>query len=247
MRVATRITTLAAALAFALPFAGADAASLVYRGTLQDGGRPAEGKYDIQLTLYSAATGGKAIAAPVTLYGVPVHDGAFSTEVDFGPAATSAGNVYVAAAVAPQGSSDFVALDARTEASLDAPASTCNGTWALDGNSSNPSGSFLGNVDNQPLVFRVNNGIVGPQNDVPMPLAAAKAWLEQQARAMGSQWLATRAAPWRDRPASSKQLGYCRMKGIQVPHGSSAGEVSDLQAIHQFSTILNRLGAKAAA
>lgn len=95
--------------------------------------------------------------------------------------------------------------------------------------------------------FDVNNGIVGPQNDVPMPLAAAKAWLEQQARAMGSQWLATRAAPWRDRPASSKQLGYCRMKGIQVPHGSSAGEVSDLQAIHQFSTILNRLGAKAAA
>jgi hypothetical protein len=161
MRVATRITTLAAALAFALPFAGADAASLVYRGTLQDGGKPAEGQYDIQLTLYSAATGGKAIAAPVTLYGVPVHDGAFSTEVDFGPAATSAGNVYVAAAVAPQGSSDFVALDARTEASLDAPASTCNGTWALDGNSSNPSGSFLGNVDNQPLVFRVNNGIVG--------------------------------------------------------------------------------------
>jgi superfamily II DNA or RNA helicase len=95
--------------------------------------------------------------------------------------------------------------------------------------------------------FDVNNGIVGPQNDVPMPLAAAKAWLERQARAMGSRWLATRAAAWRDRPASSKQLNYCRMKGIQVPHGSSAGEVSDLQAIHQFTTILNRLGAKAAA
>jgi hypothetical protein len=95
--------------------------------------------------------------------------------------------------------------------------------------------------------FDVNNGIVDPQNDVPMPLAAAKAWLERQARAMGSRWLATRAAAWRDRPASSKQLNYCRMKGIQVPSGSSAGEVSDLQAIHQFTTILNRLGAKAAA
>jgi len=95
--------------------------------------------------------------------------------------------------------------------------------------------------------FDLNNGIVGPKNDVPLPLAAAKAWLEQQARAMGGRWLATRAAAWRDRPASTKQLNYCRMKGIQVPHGSSAGEVSDLQSIHEFTTILNRHGAKAAA
>ncbi|MEH0423154.1 DEAD/DEAH box helicase [Streptomyces sp. B21-083] len=95
--------------------------------------------------------------------------------------------------------------------------------------------------------FDLNNGVVGPKNDVPLPLSAAKAWLEQQARAMGSRWLATRAALWRERPASSKQLNYCRLKGIQVSHGSSAGEVSDLQAIHQFTTILNQLGVKAAA
>ncbi|MGQ4358892.1 DEAD/DEAH box helicase [Streptomyces sp. SAS_272] len=95
--------------------------------------------------------------------------------------------------------------------------------------------------------FDAVNGIVGPKNDVPLPLSAAKAWLEHQARAMGSRWLATRAAAWRDRPASAKQLTYCRMKGIQVPYGSSAGEVSDLQAIHQFTTILNRISVRAAA
>lgn len=95
--------------------------------------------------------------------------------------------------------------------------------------------------------FDANNGLVAPKHDVPLPLAPAKAWLEQQARAMESRWLAARSAPWRDKPASVKQLNYCRMKGIQVPHGSSAGEVSDLQAIHQFSTILNRLSARAAA
>ncbi|WP_432135171.1 DEAD/DEAH box helicase [Streptomyces sp. bgisy154] len=95
--------------------------------------------------------------------------------------------------------------------------------------------------------FDSNNGLVAPKNDVPLPLTAAKAWLEQQARAMGSRWLASRSAPWRDKPASVKQLNFCRMKGIQVPPGSSAGEVSDLQAIHQFSTILNRLSAQVAA
>jgi hypothetical protein len=95
--------------------------------------------------------------------------------------------------------------------------------------------------------FDANNGVVGPKRDVPLPLADAKAWLEQQARAMGSRWLATRSAPWRNKPASVKQLNFCRANGIAVPHGSTAGEVSDLQAVHQFSTILNRLSVTAAA
>ncbi|MFE9765089.1 DEAD/DEAH box helicase [Streptomyces sp. NPDC005808] len=95
--------------------------------------------------------------------------------------------------------------------------------------------------------FDINNGIVGPKRDIPLPLSDAKAWLEQQAKAMGSRWLATRAAPWRNKPASVKQLNFCRVNGIAVPHGSTAGEVSDLQAVHQFSTILNRLNVMAAA
>ncbi|MGW3724169.1 DEAD/DEAH box helicase [Streptomyces sp. NPDC000851] len=95
--------------------------------------------------------------------------------------------------------------------------------------------------------FDITNGLVAPKQDVPMPLAPAKAWLEQQARALGSRWLASRSAPWRSRPASVKQLNFCRMNRIAVPSGSTAGEVSDLQAIHQFTTILGRLGAKAAA
>lgn len=95
--------------------------------------------------------------------------------------------------------------------------------------------------------FDLNNGIVGPKRDIPLPLADAKAWLEQQARTMGSRWLAARTAPWRNKPASVKQLNFCRVNGIQVPHGSTAGEVSDLQAVHQFTTVLNRLNVMAAA
>ncbi|MDX3747483.1 DEAD/DEAH box helicase [Streptomyces sp. AK08-02] len=95
--------------------------------------------------------------------------------------------------------------------------------------------------------FDVNNGVVGPKRDIPLPLADAKAWLEQQARTMGSRWLAARSAPWRDKPASVKQLNFCRANGIRVPQGSTAGEVSDLQAVHQFTTVLNRLNVMAAA
>jgi superfamily II DNA or RNA helicase len=95
--------------------------------------------------------------------------------------------------------------------------------------------------------YDINNGVVAPKQDVPMPLAPAKAWLEQQARATGSRWLAARSAPWRNKPASVKQLNFCRIKGISVPSGSTAGEVSDLQAVHQFTTILTRLSVTAAA
>ncbi|MCF0087142.1 MULTISPECIES: DEAD/DEAH box helicase [unclassified Streptomyces] len=95
--------------------------------------------------------------------------------------------------------------------------------------------------------FDANNGLVRPKDDVPLPLPEAKAWMEQQAKTMGSRWLATRSARWRSQPASVKQLNFCRMNRIAVPPGSTAGEVSDLQAIHQFSLIYNRLSALAAA
>ncbi|WP_202121029.1 DEAD/DEAH box helicase [Streptomyces sp. BA2] len=95
--------------------------------------------------------------------------------------------------------------------------------------------------------FDPQYGVVGPKQDVALPLPDAKAWMERQAKALGSRWLASRSAPWRNRPASAKQLSFCRRTGIAVPAGSTAGEVSDLQATHMFSTILNRLGLSAAA
>lgn len=155
-----RVAALAAAVALALP-ASAFAASLTYHGTLQDGGRPANGSYDLQLTLYSAATGGAAIGSPITLHDVPVHDGAFSTEVDFGAAANGVGTAYVAAAIAPAGSGNFMALDARSVASLDAPAATCDGSWSLSGNAGNPGGSYLGTADNKPIKIMVDGQQAG--------------------------------------------------------------------------------------
>ena len=168
MTAKPRRTILAAGLALSLSSVAAHSASLTYRGTLQDGGKAAEGAYDIRLSLYSAATGGTAIGSPITLHGVTVRDGAFSTQVDVGAAASGAGMVYVAAAVAPEGSGDFVALDGRTPASTDAPAETCDGTWALDGNSGNPSGSYLGTADNQPLIFKVNGVQLGNLSSSPV-------------------------------------------------------------------------------
>lgn len=160
MTAGTRIAALAAALALALSWTGAQAASLTYHGTLQDGGKPAEGRYDIALTLYSAETGGQVIAGPTTLYAVPVHAGSFSAQVDFGAKANGADSGWVGVQIRPAGSGDFVAMDARS-ATTASPAATCDGNWAIGGNAGNPSGSYLGNADDQPLVFKVNGVQLG--------------------------------------------------------------------------------------
>jgi len=140
----------------------AQAATFNYHGNLQDAGKPAEGRYDIELTLYSAADGGKVVAGPLTVHEVDVHDGSFSTEVGF----PSLGNVpqqaWLGVRVRGAGDSEFATLGARASIGVDAVASSvCPGAWTLDGNAGNAAGSYLGTADNQPLIFKVNGQTAG--------------------------------------------------------------------------------------
>ena len=61
----------------------AHAAPWTYRGTLNDGGKPANGSYDLRVTLISESDQ-RPITQPISLFRVPVHDGVFSVDVDFG-------------------------------------------------------------------------------------------------------------------------------------------------------------------
>src|SRR5215813_3816686 len=90
--------------------AGTEAATFDYHGTLQDAGRPAEGAYDLELTLYSAPSGGSALAGPLALYAVPVHGGRFIAQADFGPLANVSGPAWLGVRVRPAGSGELAAL-----------------------------------------------------------------------------------------------------------------------------------------
>lgn len=149
---------IAAALGMGAALAHAD--SFTYHGTLQDGGRPANGAFDIQLTLYSKQSGGVVLAGPVTLTRVPVTNGSFSTNVDFGPTTAAASQGWVDVKVSPAGSNAFVALDSRSPVEPQG----CPGAWTLDGNAGIPGGSYLGTSDANDLVFQVNGGEVGAFN-----------------------------------------------------------------------------------
>jgi hypothetical protein len=156
MKRLTLRVALVAALGMGATMAHAD--SFTYHGSLTDAGRPANGTYDIQLTLYSSQSGGRAIAGPVTLYGVPVREGSFSTMVDFGQSATADTQGWVDVKVKPAGGGDFVALNNRSPVE---PTGTCPGTWNLDGNAAIPGGSYLGTSDANNLVFSANGIVSG--------------------------------------------------------------------------------------
>jgi hypothetical protein len=145
---------LAAALGSGAPTAHAETFS--YHGSLQDGGKAADGRYDMQLTLYSQREGGTVVAGPVTVFGVVVNGGDFVTDVDFGPTTPLAAQGWVEVKVKPAGESAFTSLDARSPV---APDGGCPGSWALDGNAGIPSGSYLGTADNVALVLKAGSTV----------------------------------------------------------------------------------------
>lgn len=136
----------------------AAAASWTYRGTLQDAGRPANGRFDLRLTLLDAA-GRSVLNGPITLHDVAVSNGQFATEVDLAIDLTLAPPLRLKTEVAAAGSAAFATIGAPEPFDPNGVVASC---WETGGNVGiNPLTDFLGTVDAQPLHFRVNNQDVG--------------------------------------------------------------------------------------
>lgn len=58
--------------------------AISYQGDLKDGGEPANGIYDLEFRIFDVDTGGIEVVPVVSLDDVPVVDGIFSVELDFG-------------------------------------------------------------------------------------------------------------------------------------------------------------------
>src|ERR1041385_6838435 len=97
------IGTVALAAAIGMSMSAVHAESFTYHGSLQDKGQAANGRYDMELTLYSKRDGGAVLAGPITVFGVEVSDGNFVTPVDFGPTSPLAGQGWVDVRVRPAG------------------------------------------------------------------------------------------------------------------------------------------------
>lgn len=109
-------------------------------------------------------------------------------------------------------------------------------TWFI------PAGDdlFFLTPGSEPQAYRIrrwspHQGVRVPNPDPEYPLEFAMRWAEVYAQRHAPQ-LASKTASWRAGAPTPRQLAFCRFNRIVVPRGSTAGEVSDLQAIFQAST-----------
>lgn len=74
---------------------------ITFQGKLNQAGDPANGPFDFQFTLYDAASGGNQVGDTLTLNDVPVTNGLFTVQLDFGNAAFQGEARWLAVAVRP--------------------------------------------------------------------------------------------------------------------------------------------------
>jgi hypothetical protein len=89
--------------------------AFTYQGRLTDGGGPANGVYDLQFTLFSAASGGTQVGSVLTSDDVTVTDGLFTVALDFGAAAFTGSARWLEIAVQPGAGGGFTTLAPRQE------------------------------------------------------------------------------------------------------------------------------------
>lgn len=88
--------------------------TFTYQGYLSDGGKPAEGKYDFQFTLYDASSSGNQVGSILTRSNVQVSAGLFSVSLSFG-SVFNGKRLWLQVAVKPVGSTGYTILTPRQE------------------------------------------------------------------------------------------------------------------------------------
>lgn len=129
------------------------AAPWTYTGTLNDGGKPANGQYDLRVTLLNESRTA-SVTSPITLNAVNVVDGSFSVDVDFG-IDLSTSPVMALKTEVQQGGSGFASLGEATR--FDPEVALGGVCWDTSGNGGTVPGDFVGTTDNRPLSLRANN------------------------------------------------------------------------------------------
>ena len=86
--------------------------AFTYQGRLQDGSSPANGLYELRLTVHDAATDGTTVGGPLANV-VSVTNGHFATTLDFGSGVFAGGARWLEIAVRTNGGGTFTTLSPR--------------------------------------------------------------------------------------------------------------------------------------
>lgn len=84
-----------------------------YQGQLKLAGSPLNGTADLELTLWDADTDGNPVGSTFVANNVPVVDGVYTADLDFGVVAFNGGAGWLEIAVASPSGSAFTTLSPR--------------------------------------------------------------------------------------------------------------------------------------
>jgi hypothetical protein len=123
-----------AAIAFLLTVSPLFAqARFVYQGRLEESGEPARRSYDLVFRLYDHREGGVQVGPSLSTKDLPVVDGSFAVDLDFGPA-QPAGELWLEVAVRGVGEAEYEALSPRQRlAGTPYAVLAQGGKWSLIG------------------------------------------------------------------------------------------------------------------
>ncbi|MCA9244481.1 MAG: hypothetical protein KDA32_11030 [Phycisphaerales bacterium] len=160
MRTIQTILGIAAMLAIA---AGSTAApigtAITYQGMLQDTGSPAQGLYDLRFRLYSAAIGGSQIGDVLFENDVPVDNGFFTVDLDFGASVYGPEARWLQIEAKPGVGGSYVTMTPR-QPIMPAPVAL----YALNAGGGSGSGYWNANGSS---IYKNNSGNVGIGTNTP--------------------------------------------------------------------------------
>lgn len=95
----------------------AQTTAFTYQGELNANGSLADGSFDLRFGLFAQLSGGAQIGGDQTASAVPVDDGIFTVQLDFGSSAFPGANRFLEVSVRPAGSGTFTTLAPRQQIS----------------------------------------------------------------------------------------------------------------------------------
>jgi hypothetical protein len=145
-----RVPSLVLWAAFLTLAGPAEATRFSWEGRLDDGGRPANGRYDLRVTAFAHELHGASLSMPATLDGVEVRDGRFRVEFDLPQVASD--QVWLEVGVRASGEAAFAVIPGRAKALATPLIGQC---WSTTGDvGSSAALHFIGTRDPQPFVIR---------------------------------------------------------------------------------------------
>jgi trimeric autotransporter adhesin len=147
----------------------ATGSGFTYQGRLIKNGQAISDTCALSLSLWDSVSGG-AFLNSNTFNTVPISNGLFTVQLDYGASAFTGDARWIETAVKCTGDANYVTLSPRTKLTATPYAIYALNSWALNGNSGTGGTGFIGTTDNTALSIGTNgqaNLRIYPQSQSP--------------------------------------------------------------------------------